>query len=454
MRTRIAPTAAITIYMPGDLTTIPDLARSLQDGESPSALIDLLLARAAECNGRDRFYTQVLPAKARARARTVEAWISGEVAGRLRPALLGVPVVIKDNIEILGEPTSCGSVAFARPPAPRDAAIVRRLENAGAVIIGKTNLDEAALGASGRNAHFGRCVNPRGAQLLSGGSSSGSAAAVAAGHALIGIGTDTLGSVRIPAALCGLVGFKPTHGRIPTDGVVPLHVDFDTVGFLSRSLEDAAFTATALLDFATMTGAPRDDVLRLWVLPDSALEETRDVRADDYRRLIDSLSKSAEVSLRECPRFDYMAVARAALWEVASRFAFNSDLGTDSGASLGDELRQVLRRAREMPDGKLRDGRTLLAAAAALMRTLLADADGILTPTCPVDAIDLREPLPKSISAYVAPANVAGLPAVSWPQPLDSQRTLNLQIIGRAGRDADLLNHAARVRRVAMRRGY
>jgi aspartyl-tRNA(Asn)/glutamyl-tRNA(Gln) amidotransferase subunit A len=368
--------------------------------------------------------------------------------------LLGVPAVVKDNIEMLGEATSCGSVVFARQAASRDAWIVRRLEDQGAIIIAKTHLDEAALGASGRNAHFGRCLNPLDGRLLSGGSSSGSAAAVAAGHALIGIGTDTLGSVRIPAALCGLVGFKPTHGRIPADGVVPLHEDFDAVGLLSRSLEDAESTAAALMGGSVPRPATRADTLRLWVLSEAALADAGDVRADDYRRVVDILRDSGGVLLRECPPFDHAKMARAALWEVASTFARKSNLNAESVAMLGEELRALLNRAGTLTEDALQSGRALLGAAASFMRTLLAEAEGLLTPTCPVDGVDALQALPKSIAAYVAPANVAGLPAVAWPQRLDSRRVLSLQIIGRAGEDFSMLKYAARVRDLIEGRGY
>ena len=403
-----------------------------------------LLSNAIGRNPTDRIYTCLLEEQALAQAGRLDRQLAGAVSGAPCP-LLGVPVAVKDNIDLRGVTTSCGSVALARPPAAEDSAIAARLRQAGAILIGKTHLDEAALGASGRNEHFGRCVNPRDRRMLTGGSSSGSAAAVAAGHALLGVGTDTLGSVRIPAALCGIVGFKPTHDGLPMRGVAPLYPRFDTLGLLAGSLADVALAAAALLDPAPAAPARG----RLLLLGAEALTAADGPVAQAYRRCVAALGGTPALRLREFPAVDFAEVSRAALWEVAGDFAARLKTGATPLANpgrLGAELRRLLERAASLPASRLQAGRAILIDAAHRMRRGLDDADAILTPTCPVEAVDARDDLPRSIAAFVAPANIAGLPAVSWPQAIAGGRPVNLQLIGRAGEDLRLLALAASIR--------
>jgi aspartyl-tRNA(Asn)/glutamyl-tRNA(Gln) amidotransferase subunit A len=431
-------------------TTIEGLLTGFRTASArPSTLVDSILSHAAARNVEDCTYTQLLPGRAAAAAGRIDALLEVRSDADLMPLpLLGVPAVIKDNIDLLGTATSCGSLAFSRPEPARDAAIVRRLDDLGAIILGKTNLDEAALGASGRNAFFGRCINPRDARLLSGGSSGGSAAAVAAGHALLGIGTDTLGSVRIPAAFCGLVGFKPTHGLLTADGVAPLYPVFDTLGLITRTLGDALYAAAALLNVERRSTACAARDLRLSFLPDAALIDTEQAPAEDYRRVLHVLRESPGVQLHELPAFDFSAVSRAALWEVAAAFAENSRPVRIAGATMGAELSQLLDRARSIPAVKLDAGRELLRAAAESLRSSLEGCDGLLTPTCPVEGIDAAAPVPKSIANFVAAANVAGLPAVCWPLSSGGGRLTSLQLMGRAGSDFHLLSCADKLQKM------
>lgn len=417
------------------------------DSERPSALIGHLTASAIADNAGDRIYTAILADRSRREASRLETQYR-HMAPRQLPPLFGVPVAIKDNIDLCGEPTSCGSRALARGVPLRDAAVVRRLESLGAVVIGKTNLDEAALGASGRNEHFGRCRNPRGALLLSGGSSSGSAAAVAKRHVLLAVGTDTLGSVRIPAALCGVVGFKPSHAVIPMDGVTPLYPEFDTVGLLAGSLPDIESVSRSLgLDAQPSRPAHEP---RIMLLADSALGWVDAAVASSYRHCCDLLRRSAALQFAELPAFDFVGVSRAALWEVSSDFAtrigFRDPAFAAQRAALGVELRRLLDRASTLPESKLLAGRALLHDARQRIAAYLAAADAILTPTCSTDAIGAAADVPKDISAFVVPANLGGLPAISWPQDGVPGSSLSLQLIGRAGTDGALIRLAGRLR--------
>lgn len=434
---------------------------------SLSTRVATLLAQAGECRSSQNIYTQLLESRALARAQQIDTQHGAGPADARWP-LHGVIVAIKDNIDVRECETSCGSLALERPAAADDAAIVTRVERLGAIVIGKTNLDEAALGASGRNARFGRCVNPKHPDRLSGGSSSGSAAAVAAGHVNLGVGTDTLGSVRIPAALCGIVGFKPTHAMLAMTGVAPLHPPFDTLGLLTGSLQDAAHAASALLNSTGLTGSGQRGpegatALRLLVLPDSTLSWVEDGVADAYRRCVRLLQTSAAVQIQELPRFEFVTVARAAFWEVASSFArtlaargmalaghpsAKAPAHAQASAVLGVELRQLLQRALALPDAVILDGQRLLHSAARFLHEQLLGADALLTPTCPVGGVGAQDALPNAIAAFTAPANLAGLPALAWPQAVGVQHTVSLQLIASAGDDLRLLAMADRIDRL------
>ena len=198
--------------------------------------VDAALAKAEQRQATYRAFITLAPELARRQAERVDQRIA---AGEQLP-LAGVPFAVKDLFDAAGLPTTCGSKAFAHRIAERDATVVRRLVDAGAVLLGKANMHECAFGFTGQNPHYGDCKNPVDPQRMAGGSSSGSAVAVVLGICPFAIGSDTGGSVRLPAALCGLVGLKPTYGRVSRAGGVPLAWSMDHVGPLTRSAADAA----------------------------------------------------------------------------------------------------------------------------------------------------------------------------------------------------------------------
>jgi aspartyl-tRNA(Asn)/glutamyl-tRNA(Gln) amidotransferase subunit A len=222
--------------------TIADCVRNLAGGKtSATELVDAALARIADPHGEGaRTFVRVFEAEARAAA---AGWDVMRGAGLPVPILAGIPLSVKDLFDVAGSTTTAGSRALAdAPPAERDAPAVARLRAAGAAIVGATNMTEFAMGGLGINPHYGTPRNPydRAAGRIPGGSSSGAAISICDGMAVAAIGSDTAGSVRMPAALCGLVGFKPTARRIPLAGSVPLAPTLDSIGPLGRTTADCA----------------------------------------------------------------------------------------------------------------------------------------------------------------------------------------------------------------------
>ena len=234
------------------LKTIKELSAAYRTGStSPPAVLDEALSRIERFNPSFNCFITVLTESAKAAAAESEARHSkGSPLGPLD----GVPIAVKDLFYIEGVRCTAGSKVLSKHIATYDSTVVRRIREAGAVIVGTTNLHEFAAGVTSSNPHYGPVRNPWDITKIPGGSSGGSAAAVASGMAAAALGTDTAGSVRIPAALCGVVGLKPTYGRISRLGVVPLSSSFDTVGTLTSSAWDAA----ALLQ--VLAGGDPDDL--------------------------------------------------------------------------------------------------------------------------------------------------------------------------------------------------
>ena len=224
--------------------TIEEFGRRLRARDlTAEQVTDACLRQIEEDNPRLNAFILVMADAARQQARQADRELA---AGRDRGPLHGAPISIKDLIDIAGTPTTAASRVRDGPVAAHDAPCIVALREAGAVIIGKTNLHEFAFGTTNEESAFGPARNPRDVSRSPGGSSGGSAASVAAGMALATLGTDTGGSIRIPAAACGIVGLKPRHGELPTDGIVPLSRRLDHVGPLARTVADASLVYHAL----------------------------------------------------------------------------------------------------------------------------------------------------------------------------------------------------------------
>src|ERR1700704_835021 len=222
--------------------TIEELSALLAKRKiSPVELTGQFLSRIERYNSRLNAFLTVTAEHALAAARRAEKELAQRhgPAGRRRP-LLGIPITLKDNIWTRGIRTTAGSKVLRDFVPAEDATVVRKLARAGAILLGKTNLHEFAYGVTSNNAHYGPARNPWALDRIPGGSSGGSAVAIAAGLCAASVGTDTGGSIRIPSAMCGIVGLKPTFGRVSVFGTIPLAPSFDHVGPLARSVADAA----------------------------------------------------------------------------------------------------------------------------------------------------------------------------------------------------------------------
>src|ERR1700722_5045283 len=243
----------------------------------PVALAEEAFARANSNAGRNVYL-------AMEQQRTLEEAKALSARFPKRPPLFGVPIAIKDCFDVAGYPTTCGSRFYAAQNgfASTDSAVVARLRQAGAVIMGKTHLHQLAYGITGENSEYGNCLQPRDAALLTGGSSSGSAASVQEGSAVAAIGTDTGGSIRVPAALCGLAGYRSTlglGGAQTWDGGLHLAPSFDTIGWLFRDLHDGPVLADELLGVPQV---PAPQSVTIGVVGDSFVEDWETPAPEGY----------------------------------------------------------------------------------------------------------------------------------------------------------------------------
>jgi aspartyl-tRNA(Asn)/glutamyl-tRNA(Gln) amidotransferase subunit A len=279
--------------MPTTRPTVVNLAADLAAGRTTSrALVEAALAQIADPAGEGgRTFTKVYAERARVAA---DAHDRLRQAGYLASPLAGLPVSIKDLFDVAGEVTLAGSKALDdRPPAGRDATIVAHLRAAGAVLIGKTNMTEFAFSGVGINPHYGTPGNPYDRTRIPGGSSAGAAVSVADGCAVVAIGTDTGGSVRIPAALCGVVGFKPTARRVPCAGAAPLSTTLDSIGPLANSVACCAIADAVMAgeEFAKPDEAPIPG-LRLAVPQSLVLDDLAPEVANAFAEACTALSRA------------------------------------------------------------------------------------------------------------------------------------------------------------------
>lgn len=357
-------------------------------------------------------------------------------AGTHRP-LEGVPIAVKANIAVKGMPYHAGIGALADQRADEDAECVKRLRDAGAIILGITNMHEAAMGATTNNPFFGATQNPYAEGFTPGGSSGGSAAAVAAGLCAGALGSDTLGSIRIPAAYCGITGLKPGPGVVSADGLIPLVPRLDCVGPMTRSVGDAALLANVLASLA-----PSAPIARI-----ATLSFTQDIETDravsSAYRLAKSLLEGLGLQFRENPiSYNPLRVRMAAFLESATVARKNlGPLMAEKPESFSLMFRYSMTFAASVePEMLVQNQRTLEYAKNEIEAVLLM-ADAILLPSAPQAAFAHTGPVPSNQADYTVPASIAGLPALSIPAGWTSTGLpVGVQLVGRPGSETALLD--------------
>ncbi len=440
------------------------------------------LERIASGDAQLGAFLLVMGERALDRARRVDAAVArGDDPG----PLCGVPVALKDVLAVEGVATTCGSRLLEGYAPPFTATAVRRLEDAGAVLLGKTNMDEFAMGSSTENSAYQPTRNPWDLTRVPGGSSGGSAAAVAACMAPLALGSDTGGSIRQPAALCGVVGVKPTYGRVSRYGLVAFASSLDQIGPLCRSVEDAALALSAICGpdpaDSTSSAEPLPDLTAAleapargrrigvpWSFLEQGVEAGTLAAFREALRVLESEGATlVDVSLPSLPHAiaAYYLVATA---EASSNLARFDGVRYGKRADPGRDLARMYGETRERGFGPEVKRRILLGTFALAsgyydayylraqkVRRLIRDdfdrafaaCDVVATPTSPTPAFRLGEKSDDPLQMYLAdiftvPANLAGLPGISVPCGLSAGLPVGLQLVGRAFDEETLLGVA------------
>jgi aspartyl-tRNA(Asn)/glutamyl-tRNA(Gln) amidotransferase subunit A len=465
------------------MSTLSETARKVQNGEiSAEKTVQESLDRIAAAQGLNA-YISVLPEFALEKARDLDRRLAaGEKAG----PLAGVPVAVKDNIVVSAGKTTCGSRILENFRSPYDATVIDRLLAAGAIPVGKTNLDEFAMGSTSETSAFGAPVNPVDAAITPGGSSGGSAVAVAAGTVPVSLGSDTGGSIRQPAACCGIVGMKPTYGRVSRYGLVAYASSLDQIGPFARNVADAALLLNAISGFD-----PRDNTSSTQAAPDFAAKldgglagKTIGIPKEAFGEgLHAGVGASVRAALAACEKAGAKVVeislptlkfAVAAYYVIATAEA-SANLSRYDGvrytrrAANPKNLLDLYSRSRSEGFGAEVKKRILLGTyvlssgfydayymqAQKVRRVITEDfgkafaqCDAVAMPTMPAPPPKVgdmfRDPMAIYLQdIYTVGVNLAGLPAISLPVAAADGMPVGLQLIGRPFGEADLFQVAA-----------
>jgi aspartyl-tRNA(Asn)/glutamyl-tRNA(Gln) amidotransferase subunit A len=470
--------------------SIADAARAMRDGTlTASALLRSVLQKASETEAQVHAYLNIDRTGAEEAAAQADADFADGID---RGPLQGIPVALKDNMVTRGLETTAASQILAGYVPPYDATVVTRLREAGAVLVGKTNLDEFAMGSSTENSAYGTSYNPWDITRVPGGSSGGSAAAVAVGSALVGLGSDTGGSIRQPASLCGVVGMKPTYGTVSRYGLIAFASSLDQIGPLTKTVEDSALTLSVIwghdpLDATSFRGDYPDptaglgrgvDGLRIGVVRELQGEGYEPDVESSVSQMVDKLSEAgAEVFELSLPSFE---IALSAYYLIAPAEA-SANLARFDGIRYGhrapgDTTESMMSRSRAEGFGPEVTRRILLgtyalsagyydafygqaqrvrSAIRADFARAYADVDVLVSPTSPTVAFAAGARTQDPLAMYLSdictiPCNLSGDPAISVPLGLDRNGLpIGFQVMAPALGEPIMYQVAAAVERLA-----
>ena len=418
---------------------------------APEEIAEQYLARIASRRDLNAFIT-VRPEQVREDAAAIGRMVK---AGIDPGPLAGVPVGVKDLMPVRGYPLTGGSAAIDPVLQATDAPVVARLRAAGALIVGTTNLHELAYGIDSANPHFGAVQNPRYPGHIPGGSSGGSAAAVAADLAVIAVGTCTGGSIRQPAACCGIVGFKPTYDAVPRDRVLPLAWSLDHIGPITRNVEDAALAFEVMAGLPNGSMMPRADRLPpKVVLPRKFFFEGLDpMVADTIEGAVARLrAAGAACAERNVPGIE-LAPGIQLITLNSEASAANADLLRHRAEKLGADVRLRLETGQFYLAADYVKAQRLRREVRENMIATMDEADVMLIPAMPllpprsgtrtVELNGRTVHVAPALTRFTSPINFCGFPAVSLPAgTAPNGLPVNMQIVGRPGADAQVLNVA------------
>jgi aspartyl-tRNA(Asn)/glutamyl-tRNA(Gln) amidotransferase subunit A len=436
------------------MRTIDDLAQSLADGQTTSrALVEDALARIADPAGEGaRTFIKVHAEQARAAADAID---SARRVGPRPGRYAGIPIALKDLFDITGQPTPAGSKVLANaPPARANAPVVQRMLNAGFIVMGRVNMTEFAFSGLGINPHYGTPASPwdRAAARIPGGSSSGTAVAVADGMAAAGLGTDTGGSCRIPAAFCGVVGYKPTARRVPITGVLPLAPSLDSVGPLAPSVACCAVIDAILAGEEPGVPEPAPLAGLRFAVPENVVLDGMDaIVAGAFERALSVLSGAgARVSRVRFPAFD-AAVNTRGSYAASEAYAWHRALLAAKGAEYDPRIRVRIMRGESMSAADYLELAPERARTIAEFDAGTRDFDCVVMATVPIvappiaDLEDEREynRVNLLVLRNTALGNFLDRCAISIPCHRPGDAPVGLMLMGETMGDARLFRIAA-----------
>jgi aspartyl-tRNA(Asn)/glutamyl-tRNA(Gln) amidotransferase subunit A len=425
---------------------------------SPLELTQAHLERITQLDPKLNTFITVTSESALQQARESEAAI---MRGEARGALSGIPMAVKDLYETSGIRTTAGSKFLSDYIPQQDCEAVHRLKNAGAILLGKLNLHEWAFGAINNNPHYGACMNPWDTARSPGGSSGGSGSALAAGLCMGSLGTDTGGSIRIPAALCGVVGIKPTYGRVSVRGVIPLSWSLDHAGPMARTVEDVALLLQAL------AGYDPDEPLSVNQSVDDYLSDLKGGVSgwrvaiarrgfdDANPEILEAVAGATKVFEQlgaqiEAVDLSYCRETRPASFMVMTNDAdaYHYERLQSRPQDFGEDVLKRLEGGLTATGVDYARARLAMSQVRYLLNRLFDDFDLLLAPTVPMAAPRLddsaeTERARANLSVYTLPFNAAGVPALSLPCGFTKDNLpIGLQIVGRAWNEAGVLRAA------------